>query len=131
MIAIVETLNARSAQWESAVFHVGWQAAVLVALVVVSVILVRVELDRFRAPASALWDRVSVGDSESEVRETLGEPYREFSGDSSPEDYYVRGYGRKERAITGKVLVYLSADMLLYVWIDEEGIVEDIFRGVS
>ena len=65
------------------------------------------------------------GDSESRVRELLGEPLHEHKKDSAPANYYISGYGRKERPITGKALIYLDVDLILYVYLDSHGRVEE------
>ena len=100
-------------------------------VVLLAVWSVRESLEEWRAPANALWDRISVGDPESLVLRILGEPLIEYQKNTAPPDYYLAGYGRKERPITGEVLIYCKSDMVLYVWLDEIGRVEDMFRGVS
>lgn len=86
---------------------------------------------RLNAPHVTRWDGIKIGDSEARVRETLGTPYQEFIAQSAPEDYYLAGYGKKARAITGKVLIYRGGDLVNYVWIDKDGLVEDMFIGRS
>ena len=88
-------------------------------------------IGRWRAPVHSLWDQARIGTTEAEVIRLLGKPQQVFESGTAPEDYYVSGYARRERAITGKVLIYRGADMVLYVWIDPQGKVEETFRGVS
>jgi hypothetical protein len=43
----------------------------------------------------------------------------------------VKGWTYKERAISNKVLIYIKAEPIAYIWIDSEGRVEDVFVGES
>ena len=90
-----------------------------------------VSMDRWRAPTIALWEQVQPGHKEDAVRSRLGDPFRQYVRETVPVDYYIPGYERKEREVTGKVLIYRGADMVLYIWFDEEGHVEETFRGIS
>ena len=101
------------------------------ACLIVTTVIVGGYLREWRAPTEALWSQVSVGDSEQSVRSALGSPYREYRLESAPPEYYVSGYARRERPITGKVLIYLGADMVFYVWLDRTGYVEETFAGTS
>jgi len=79
-----------------------------------------------------MWAKVKAGDSELRVRELLGEPRYVYESDSSPANYYVEGYGRKERPISGRVLIYFgSFDLILYVYIDPLGRVEEMVTATS
>ena len=106
-------------------------ACVVVVLLLVGLVVVGRWLNDWRDPTIALWEQISLGDSEGSVRDLLGEPYREYHADNAPADYYISGYGTRERPISGKVLIYLGADIVLYIWIGGDGLVEDIYRGVS
>ena len=88
-------------------------------------------LSSFRKTTNAKWNAVKVGDTEAMARGLLGAPYRELVVKDAPKDYYIPGYRKREREITNRVLIYLSADMVLYLWIDGDGRVEDRFIGVS
>ncbi len=88
-------------------------------------------LHEFRSSTKHQWDQVAIGDNEEAVKAKLGSPFREYSRDSAPIDYYIPGYRRRERQITNRVLIYMGADMVLYLWIDRNGRVEDMFSGVS
>jgi len=88
-------------------------------------------LDDWRKPTRELWNKVSIGDSEESVRAALGAPYCEYEAESALSDYYIGGYGRGQRAVTGKVLIYQGEYMIFYVWIAREGKVEDRFVGTS
>lgn len=77
------------------------------------------------------WTLVTAGQSEAKVRTLLGTPWREYSREAAPRDYYVRLFTHKERAITGKVLIYATADRIFYVWLGTDGNVEDTFYGRS
>lgn len=92
---------------------------------------VAVALYIFRSDSRALWEQVRIGDTDASVREKLGKPYREYRRETAPHRYYVPGYRFREREITEAVLIYMGADLVLYVWINKEGRVEDKFIGVS
>lgn len=77
------------------------------------------------------WTLVTKGQTEKQVRALLGTPWREYSQAAAPRDYYVRMFTRRERAITGKVLIYTTADRIFYVWLDNDGNVEDTYYGGS
>lgn len=98
---------------------------------IVGMVVIGGYLDKWRTPTRNLWSQVNPGDSEESVRGALGAPYREYDPESAPPDYYVSGYARRERPITGKVLIYLGKDMVFYVWLDQAGHVEETFAGTS
>lgn len=75
--------------------------------------------------------KLALGLSEAQVRERFGEPYRIYDAASAPEDYYVKGWTRRERPITSKVWIFFVGEPICYVWFDEEGGVEDWFLGGS
>src|SRR5262245_9092897 len=78
-------------------------------------------------PTLELWSKIKVGDTETKVRSTLGKPQHEYDRAGAPSDYYVSGYGRKERPITHRVLIYFGGvDLVLYVWIGTDGCVEEL-----
>ena len=102
--------------------------AIALTLIVfgMGVVVVRRSLEASRAPTRVLWSKITAGDTESRIRDLLGEPLHEYTKEAAPEDYYVSGYGRKERPITGKVLIYLGKiDLILYVYFDPHGRVEE------
>jgi hypothetical protein len=71
------------------------------------------------------------GMSEQDVTQRLGEPYRMYTAADAPSNYYVEGYAREERPISGKVLIYMGTDSIAYVYIDKTGKVEHVFVGGS
>jgi hypothetical protein len=75
--------------------------------------------------------KVKIGMTEAQVTELLGQPFRLYTKDDAPVDYYVKGYSYKERAITNRVLIYVKVEPICYVYIDQKGIVEDVFVGGS
>lgn len=85
----------------------------------------------WRRPTVELWQRVTIGLSEAEVRSVLGAPWREFHRETAPQDYYVPGYSRKKRPISAKVMIYLDRSMICYVWFNSSNRVEDIYYGPS
>jgi outer membrane protein assembly factor BamE (lipoprotein component of BamABCDE complex) len=78
-----------------------------------------------------LFRQVKNGMTEAQVTELLGQPYRSYEKSNAPEDYYVKGYSFKKRAITNKVLIYIKVEPICYVYLDQNGIVEDVFVGGS
>ena len=98
---------------------------ILVGALMAGVFVVGHQLEQWRAPTREKWNRVTQGMEESAVREVLGDPIREFNKTNAPVDYYEPGYGFKKREITGKVLIYLATDLVLYVYLDESGRVEE------
>ncbi len=104
--------------------------AAAIALLAIAVVLLRINLDVWRKPAITLWEQITIGSTEAEVRTRLGAPYREH-GPNGPANYYEPGYAREERPITGKVLIYRAKDMVFYVWIGRDGKVEYTFYGGS
>ena len=81
------------------------------------------EYERFR--------QVQIGMTETEVVALLGDPQRVFIKDTAPENYYVDGYSFKKRLITGKVLIYVGAEPIAYVYLDNKSVVEYVFIGGS
>ncbi len=69
--------------------------------------------------------------SEDQVLTILGPPFKTYERDSAPEDYYVEGYAKKVRPITGKVFIYIGSEPILYVYFDESHRVEETFIGGS
>jgi len=111
--------------------RIGLFFVVLFALFGLGVALTWYHLEKWRAPVRTSWKNVNVGDSETKVRDLLGPPIFEYTLENAPADYRVSGYGQPSRGITGKVLIYLKADLVLYVWIDKNGRVEEKFVAVS
>lgn len=103
----------------------------LAIVVILSVDAVEDSMRKLNAPYVANWDRIKIGDTEERVLGVLGTPYREYSARQAGEDYYISGYSRKVRPVTGKVLIYCGGDLVNYIWIDDQGRVEDMFRGRS
>ena len=76
--------------------------------------------------------KLRIGLTEPEVIRLLGaDPAHRYQRDDAPIDYYVEGWDRRERAITGKVLIFKLGAPICYVWFDEQGRVEDYFVGGS
>ena len=75
--------------------------------------------------------KLSLGLTEAEVRAVLGEPRFEYDQDTAPTEYYVNGWSRRERPITGRVLIFMFGEPICYVWFDETGQVEEYFVGGS
>ena len=74
---------------------------------------------------------VQVGWTEEQVKAHLGEPWKVYTKDGAPEDYYVEGWAHKERPITNKVWIYIEDEPSAYVYFDAQNRVEEIFVGGS
>lgn len=74
---------------------------------------------------------IEVGIHESEVREALGKPNYVYLEATAPKRYYVDGYSFKKRPITNKVLIYIAAEPIAYVYLDDNDKVEEVFVGGS
>lgn len=105
----------------------GWAVSVAVfALILLALFLaVKQFMDDYRQPTLAKWQTLHVGMSADDVQRNLGAPRFEYQASNAPEDYYVPGYGRKERDISNRVLIYLERDLVLYVYIGTDGNVEE------
>lgn len=109
-----------------------WKRSVLcVVAFAASVAVVGTMLETWRQPTTDRWAKIVPGDPLDKVLSELGHPLRQYTAASGPHDYYVSGYGRKERPISHRVLIYMAKDMILYVWIDVNERVEEVFVGVS
>ncbi len=106
-------------------------ALVLTALVVAHFLAVH-SWRTMNQPYLAEAEAIRAGMTEMEVIRRLGVPYRKYGRDNAPWDYYVPGYEFKRRKINGEVLIYTGAmDVIVYVYIDRRGKVEDTFIGGS
>jgi outer membrane protein assembly factor BamE (lipoprotein component of BamABCDE complex) len=75
--------------------------------------------------------RIKIGMSEKQVLIILGEPPTWTFTAKDNKDYYIPGHSFKKRNITNKVLLFVEGDMILYVWFNKEGFVEDTFLARS
>ena len=75
--------------------------------------------------------KVKVGMSEAQVRDMLGEPYKEYTRENAPQDYYVEGWEYEQRQIKKKVLIFIEGSPICYVYFDASGKVEHTFVGGS
>jgi hypothetical protein len=104
-------------------------AVVISVGICAGILLYTYSLTQPRGPVLAKWTSIAVGDQEVEVRRRLGQPTYEYSEEPENGNYYVPGYGKHVRPITGKVLIYREFDLVFYVWIDPGGLVEGVFIG--
>lgn len=74
---------------------------------------------------------IKPGMTEEDVIRLLGTPARMYERATAPIDYYEPGYSHPERHITNKVLIYIGAEPIAYVYIDHTGRVEEVFVGGS
>ncbi len=75
-------------------------------------------------------------ETEQDIIKKFGNPDHKFT--KADRDYYIKGYAYKEREITNKALVYFPMlgknnyhDIILYVYIDNKGEIENYFVGGS
>lgn len=76
-------------------------------------------------------DSVRVGKSEGHVRLGLGDPTYDYTQANAPTDFYVHGYTHPDRAISGRLLIYVASESICYVYLDKSGNVEYVFVGGS
>jgi hypothetical protein len=76
--------------------------------------------------------KLKLGLTEADVIRALGaEPDLRYTKNDAPSDYYVVGWERRERPITGSVLIFAFGEPICYAWFDEHGHLEDSFVGGS
>ncbi len=89
-------------------------------------------------PYKKITKQVSNITTEEQANQILGYPDYIFYKNNI--DYYISGYAYKERIIDYKVLVYVSPssellisayDVIIYLYINDKGQVEDYFVGGS
>jgi len=77
------------------------------------------------------FNAIAPGWSENQTKAFLGLPDREHTAEAAPSNWKEFGYLEPERGITGKVLVYLSGDIVCSCFLDKNGVVEETFIGGS
>jgi hypothetical protein len=86
----------------------------------------------FNEPYLSRAEAVQRGMTEGQTTERLGEPAYVYEAQIAPQNYYVDGYTYRKRPISNKVLIFFGGgDLIVYVWIDNHGRVEDVFIGGS
>jgi SmpA / OmlA family len=74
---------------------------------------------------------ISVGMTEEQVRQNLGEPTFVHQRGAQPEIYCVQGWACERREIQHKLLIYRGVEPIAYVFFDSSGKVEHVFVGGS
>jgi hypothetical protein len=75
---------------------------------------------------------VRLGMTSEEVVDLVGEPQWVHEGPATEEsEYYVDGYARRRRPVTGRVFIYVRGEAICYVYISPEDRVEEVFIGGS
>ena len=97
----------------------------IAATVVLSVLFVGVRFLRRRKPTREIWESVGRGMRESSVRALLGTPSHEYTQVDAPSGHYFANCGQMKLDISGKVLIYLEKDLVLYIYFDTAGRVEE------
>lgn len=105
--------------------------ALIVAGLAALVLVARYSVDSVFHEEYERFEQVEIGMTEGQVRDLLGEPYREYTRSNAPTDYYVEGYSFNRRPITSKVLIYIGSEPIAYVYLDDEARVEEVFVGGS
>jgi len=89
-----------------------------------------------RAPYTEIERIIENINTEEEVIKVFGKPHKIFY--KGEKDYYVKGYSFKRRLIQNKVYIYFPkmhssdyVDIILYVYFDNNNLVEDYFVGGS
>ena len=93
--------------------------------------LVRLVPDPFEKEHEKYRSALKLGLTPAAVESALGKPFRVYTRENAPKEYYVKGYGRKERPITNKVYIYMGTETIAYVYFDNQEKVEDFFVGGS
>lgn len=86
-------------------------------------------LKRLVWPELRAYESIRVGMTEHDVRTRLGEPFRTYTRETAPKNYYLRSYGYEERQITNRVLIYATSEPVLYVYLDSRHRVEHVVVG--
>ena len=74
---------------------------------------------------------INVGMDRSEVIARLGQPHASFTDDIEDKRYPMKGYDAPNREVSAETLVYVHGEAICYVYLDSDGVVEDIFIGGS
>ncbi|NUQ00491.1 MAG: hypothetical protein HUU35_11620 [Armatimonadetes bacterium] len=74
-----------------------------------------------------------IGQQEVAVRAMLGEPYHvyEDGADADTKPYPLPGYAAPHRPLSARALLYIKGDMIVYIYFNAHGTVEDVFYGPS
>ena len=85
------------------------------------------------------FEALHVGMTEAEVLARVGDPDVALTADQAAQHYYISGYTYHRRPIRGKVLIYepvpgqrgqfLVLCHIVYVYLDRDGRVEEVFIG--
>ncbi len=103
-----------------------------VALTVVSVTGLARHASRKNEPYYSRAAAIRPGMTEADVVQQLGDPAQTYERETAPQHYYAEGYSYRERPISHKVLIYFGGmDMIVYVYLDRQGRVEDVYMGGS
>ena len=116
------------------IFESTWRYKIRVAIQVIVFLVVSLAFISIFAVALDIAPvlRIPPGVSEGHVIARLGFPDIRYQNENAPKAYYVKGYSRRERAITGKVFIYFgqkSGMVVSYVYIDARGKYESMFIG--
>jgi hypothetical protein len=80
------------------------------------------------------YNQVKAGMSREQTIKLLGTPIESYTAAQSPKDFAKTdwgGYQAPEREISGEVLIYSSGDIVVYVFLDPQGKVEEFRTGSS
>ncbi len=76
-------------------------------------------------PTRDKWAKIEVGMTEARVVELLGTPRMVLKTGVELQDQYEMGWVCVRQSVTGKVLVYAESMLMLYIWLDSDGQVQE------
>jgi hypothetical protein len=82
-------------------------------------------------PEYQQYQAIRHGMTEAAVIERLGPPHHEYGSGTAPADYGVPSRTQPDRAVTGRLWVYLRSNPVAYVFFDTSGRVEKVGFGWS
>ena len=106
-----------------------WLILGLLALIVWPFVCVVATVEWVRLPFRRSIAKVEIGDERADVERKLGPPMRACS--CAEGGCFESGYERPERCDATEMLVYLRADLVFYVFLDQDGKVVATFLGGS
>jgi|GEM_PF-3518479 len=94
-----------------------------IAVILVTVALAYLLFDD--KPTRDKWAKIEVGMTEARVVELLGTPRMSLTTSVELQDQYDMGWVCTRQSVTGRVLVYAESMLMLYIWLDADGQVEE------
>ena len=79
----------------------------------------------YEKPTRDKWAKIEVGMAESRVVALLGSPRMILNTSVELTDQYDMGWVCTRQSVSGRVLVYAESMLMLYIWLDADGQVEE------